>query len=269
MENLSPDCSSFPIRKRLKKTSAIGCSTVSSTVPKNEEKATPVSTPVSTVLSLSCDYSRENSDKKSKIVSQTALPEVSIELTRFRQSWITDIQRTSCQQRHAVLQEPASCNSCNLERMKFYTAEDLEEERRKGVSTNLSLSYGYNTVSIVDNNLDLWKIKKKLNKSDLGNLSRLLISTDLVQKHILPLLSSDLLDGVVSSCGIPVTFWDVDTETKHKLIFKKWATSRSYVFVGGWTRQFVQRRNLKEGDEVGIYWDVLNSRFNFCVIRRA
>ncbi|KDP45078.1 hypothetical protein JCGZ_01578 [Jatropha curcas] len=164
MENLSPDFSSLPVRKRLKKPKAIGCSTVSSTVPKNEEKAASVST----VLSLSSDYSRENSNKKSKIVSQTALPELSTELTHFNQSWIADIQRTSCQQ-HAVVQEPASCNSCNLERMKFYTAEDLEEERRKGVSTNLRLSYGYKTVNILDNNLDRWKIKKKLNKSDLGN----------------------------------------------------------------------------------------------------
>ncbi|KDP45080.1 hypothetical protein JCGZ_01580 [Jatropha curcas] len=264
MENLSPDCSSLPIRKRLKKRNAKGYSSVS-TIPKNEEQDSSVST----ILSLSCDYSRENSNKKSKVVSQTALPEVSTELTLSNQSWITDFPRASCQQGHAVVQEPSSCNSCNLERMRFYTAEDLEEERRKGISTNLSLSYRYNTVNILDNNLDLWKIKKRLKESDLGNLSRLLVPSNLVKKDVLPLLSSDLVNGIKSKRGAPVVFWDVDTETTHNLVFKKWDSSGSYVFIGGWTTEFVQRRSLKEGDEIRIYWDVPNSRFNFSVIYGA
>ncbi|KAF2322390.1 hypothetical protein GH714_013222 [Hevea brasiliensis] len=33
--------------------------------------------------------------------------------------------------------------------------------------------------------------------------------------------------------------------------------------------QFVKRRNLVEGDLIGIYWDPSNSRFNFSVLERA
>ncbi|XP_037494073.1 B3 domain-containing protein At2g33720-like [Jatropha curcas] len=139
--------------------------------------------------------------------------------------------------------------------MRFYTAEDLEEERRKGISTNLSLSYRYNT--------------KRLKESDLGNLSRLLVPSNLVKKDVLPLLSSDLVNGIKSKRGAPAVFWDVDTETTHNLVFKKWDSSGSYVFIGGWTTEFVQRRSLKEGDEIRIYWDVPNSRFNFSVIYGA
>jgi hypothetical protein len=62
---------------------------------------------------------------------------------------------------------------------------------------------------------------------------------------------------------------DIDTESMHQLVFKRWSTSKSYIFNDGWTKHFVKRRNLVEGDEIGLYWDNDQSRFHFSVLSRA
>ncbi|KAJ6364861.1 hypothetical protein OIU76_029770 [Salix suchowensis] len=121
----------------------------------------------------------------------------------------------------------------NLRRMRTsYTMEDLLEERSRGVSTELSLSH-----------YDPFTIKKKMKPSDLGNLCRLLVPSDLVEKHILPFLNTaqaNQVAGVVSR-----------QETNRGL------------------KDFVKRRNLAEGDEIGIYWDKDQCRFTFSVLSRA
>ncbi|KAJ8755510.1 hypothetical protein K2173_019308 [Erythroxylum novogranatense] len=142
----------------------------------------------------------------------------------------------------------------NLKRMRIYSREDLAEERKYGVSTKLTLC------------LNPWKITKTLLESDLGHLSRLLIATDAVKKHILPFMQDDDICKIESSRGVTVTVWDSDTKTSHSLVFKKWSTSNSYVFVGGWIKQFVKRRMLRLGDKIGFYWDSDNSKFNFSVL---
>ncbi|KAJ6707632.1 TRANSCRIPTION FACTOR B3-DOMAIN FAMILY-RELATED [Salix viminalis] len=154
----------------------------------------------------------------------------------------------------------------NLRRMRTsYTMGDLLEERSRGVSTELSLSH-----------YDPFTIKKKMKPSDLGNLCRLLVPSDLAEKHILPFLNTaqaDQVAGVVSrqetNRGLKVRVWDVNTGSMHRLVFKRWSTSRSYIFNDGWTKDFVKRRNLAEGDEIGIYWDKDQSRFTFSVLSRA
>ncbi|KAK4559402.1 hypothetical protein RGQ29_008566 [Quercus rubra] len=115
---------------------------------------------------------------------------------------------------------------------------------------------------------DPWKIKKKLTESDLGHLSRLLVRSSLVKNHVLPFLGADCAREVESK-GIQVIVWDKDTKSKHQLVFKQWRTSKSYVFIGMWHQDFVIRRELKQGDEIGLYWDSNTSMFNFCVLQRA
>ncbi|GAY41095.1 hypothetical protein CUMW_056800 [Citrus unshiu] len=84
-----------------------------------------------------------------------------------------------------------------------------------------------------------WKINKILTSSDLRHLTRL------------------------------VSVWDCDTNSMHCLVFKKWATSKSYVLINHWTKDFVRRRELAAGDEIGMCWDSFYSRFNFSVLKRA
>ncbi|XP_027336983.1 putative B3 domain-containing protein At1g78640 [Abrus precatorius] len=110
---------------------------------------------------------------------------------------------------------------------------------------------------------DPWKIKKVLKESDLGNMSRLMLGKDLAEKFVLPVLG----DAVEIEKGVSVKIWDVDTYTMHSLVFKKWVSSRCYIFMGKWVQEFVKRRGLKKGDEIGFSWNSYNSHFNFSVLR--
>ncbi|CAK7338249.1 unnamed protein product [Dovyalis caffra] len=151
----------------------------------------------------------------------------------------------------------------NLKMMRSsYSWVDLQEERDRGVSTQLSLYHH-----------DPFKIKKKMKPSDLGSLCRLLVSSDLVERHILPFLNEDQIKQVEITNqefdGLKVWVWDMNTGSMHQLVFKRWSTSKSYIFNDGWTKYFVKRRNLVEGDEIGLYWDNNHSRFHFSVLSRA
>ncbi|KAJ6389586.1 hypothetical protein OIU77_027830 [Salix suchowensis] len=151
----------------------------------------------------------------------------------------------------------------NLRTMRSsYTLEDMMEERSRGVSTEISLYHH-----------DPFKIKKKMKPSDLGNLCRLLVSADLVEKHILPFLNEDQTKQVEipnhERNGLKVWVRDMDTASMHQLVFKRWSSSKSYIFNDGWTKQFVRRRSLVEGDEIGLYWDSDQSMLHFSVLCRA
>ncbi|KAK2653928.1 hypothetical protein Ddye_013784 [Dipteronia dyeriana] len=168
--------------------------------------------------------------------------------------------RTQQQQR---LQRRRQVENMGLVAMRIrsfinYSPEEEEEERRRGVTTWLQL---YS---------DPWKIKKKLRMSDLGGLSRFLIHANLVDNHVKPfMVKAGLFDQVETMDGLRVFVWDVETESEHKMVFKKWNSSGSFILIGSWCPEFVHRRSLKEGDEVGFLWDPYSSRFLFRVLSRA
>ncbi|TKY72685.1 B3 domain-containing protein [Spatholobus suberectus] len=113
-----------------------------------------------------------------------------------------------------------------------------------------------------------WKIKKVLTKSDIGRLSRLLFGADLLENLMLPVLGADAQRDAKTGMGTPVSVWDVDTMSMHKLILKRWASFKNFVLIGGWSRDFVKRRGLKEGDEIGLLWDSYAHCFHFTVLKR-
>ncbi|KAK8521372.1 hypothetical protein V6N13_077481 [Hibiscus sabdariffa] len=113
---------------------------------------------------------------------------------------------------------------------------------------------------------DPWCIKKKLFVSDVGNMARLMLPTESVESHILPHLNAD--QAARFKEGVPVLVWDCDTNTQHGLVFKQWNKGAN-VFIHNWTIEFVKRRGLKHRDEIGLYWDADNSRFNFSLLNRA
>ncbi|KAK7270894.1 hypothetical protein RJT34_26397 [Clitoria ternatea] len=112
---------------------------------------------------------------------------------------------------------------------------------------------------------DIWKIKKVLLKSDVGNMSRLMLGKDLAENYVLPMLGANHANNIKDK-GVNVKIWDVDTNTMHSLLFKLWGSSNCYVFIGKWIQDFVKRRNLKNGDEIGLYWDANQNHFNFSVL---
>ncbi|KAJ8755424.1 hypothetical protein K2173_019222 [Erythroxylum novogranatense] len=209
-----------------------------------------------------CDFvSKETTTLPSQRPAVVSSPptrpnDVSVALPLFDESWMTFDCFASPKTEGSLKtwSELDKRIAHNLKRMRIYSKEDLAEERKYGVSTKLTLC------------LNPWKITKTLMESDLGHLSRLLIATDAVKKHILPFMQDDDICKIESSRGMTVTVWDSDTKTSHGLVFKKWSTSNSYVFVGGWIKQFVKRRMLRLGDKIGFYWDSDNSKFNFSVL---
>ncbi|XP_057432304.1 putative B3 domain-containing protein At1g78640 [Lotus japonicus] len=111
---------------------------------------------------------------------------------------------------------------------------------------------------------DPWNIKKKLTESDLGYLSRLLINKDLTENLVLPVLTPEQRVALYQN-GTKILIWDMDTQSLHYLVFKFWVSSRSYVFIDNWTKNFVKRRGLKKGDEIKLHWNPYKKCFNFSV----
>ncbi|OIW14124.1 hypothetical protein TanjilG_21264 [Lupinus angustifolius] len=130
------------------------------------------------------------------------------------------------------------------------------EEREWGYSMELKL---YD---------DPWKVKKVLTESDLGHLSRFLLPKEMAEDLVLSVLSPDAQRDAMTERGTIVMIWDIDTNSMHSLVFKKWLSSRSYVFLDKWNQAFVKRRRLKKGDEIGLQWDPSRDCFNFSVLQR-
>jgi hypothetical protein len=87
------------------------------------------------------------------------------------------------------------------------------------------------------------------------------LATNSVNTHIFTLWDAKSIEKVKNG-GVPVAVWDSDTMSEHQLLFKQWA-SGSYILIQQWRSAFVNRRRLNKGDEIGLYWDPTNSRFNF------
>ncbi|KAK3432491.1 hypothetical protein EUGRSUZ_E04371 [Eucalyptus grandis] len=136
------------------------------------------------------------------------------------------------------------------------TASLANAESLIEVSTELTLLF------------DPYKVKKRLTQSDLGHMSRLLIGRDSVKSHFLRWVNEETARQVESSKGADVIVRDMDTCSEHRLVFVFWASSGSYVLKGGWIKEFVKRRGLAVGDEVGIYWEPIASKFHFSLLHK-
>ncbi|XP_054778187.1 B3 domain-containing protein At2g33720-like [Prosopis cineraria] len=117
---------------------------------------------------------------------------------------------------------------------------------------------------------DPWKIKKVLTATDvLRHHNRLLLASDMVQNLVCTVLTDEESFKLDAGDGAEIKLWDVDTMSLHCLVLKKWASSGSFVLIGKWNEDFLKRRNLKKGDEIGLQWDKFNHRFNISVLHRA
>ena len=223
--------------------------------------------------------------------------EVSTALTLFDESWYRNsLKRKSMenfasnskmkQEERTVLSVSDQNDPTNNE---FLTANPEEEEevstaltlfdeswyrnslKRKNLENFASTSktkQEERTVLSVSDQKDPWEIKKILRRSDLGHMSRLLVHTHLVTYNILPYLDTECVSKIETK-GVKFTVWDEDTRTRHQLVLMQWPRSKSYIFKTMWRRDFVKRRGLKTGDEIGFYWDSQNSMFHFSVLKRA
>lgn len=125
--------------------------------------------------------------------------------------------------------------------------------------------WGYSTNLMLYD--DPWKIKMVLQESDLDEWkSMLLLPKDMTEELVLPVLGF----GADPDRGTLVRIYDVDTNTMHVLVLKTWFSSGgNYAFIGNWVQDFVIRRELNRGDEIGLHWDPYKRHFNFSVLYRT
>ncbi|CAL0331080.1 unnamed protein product [Lupinus luteus] len=159
-----------------------------------------------------------------------------------------------------------SCTPCSssTKKRKHDPKDDTNGARKRACNDNEIIRWGYSLDLVIYD--DPWKIKKVLQKSDIGNMSRLLLPKDLAENLVLPVLNADERRDAETERGTEVWIWDVDTNSMHSLLFKRWGSSKSYVFIDKWVQGFVKRRHLKEGDEIGFHWDPYNHQFAFTVL---
>ncbi|KAL5813050.1 hypothetical protein ACOSQ3_028000 [Xanthoceras sorbifolium] len=166
-----------------------------------------------------------------------------------------------------------SADEKDHEFLKANDSVSSTDYRRQALMVSASTATTNTSSSTVSTELELysdpWTIKKRLTKSDLGGLSRLLIRTSLVREHVFPFMSTDAVQLVESGTGIIVCVWDHDTHSTHQLMFKKWSqSSKAYILSLAWTKDFVKRRDLKVGDQIGLFWDCHQLMFGFRVLDR-
>ncbi|KAJ4836512.1 hypothetical protein Tsubulata_028493 [Turnera subulata] len=166
--------------------------------------------------------------------------------------------RTTSTETDGSLPRTKSCVFPDLSQVEFgKKAEQVEEDRRMGISTELTLYQ------------DPWKIRKTITGSDLGGGGggpRLLLTSDLIQNHILPSMPASVVSEAKMPNGAAVVAFDVDTWTEHALVFKQWPAMEYYMFM---SEYFLWGRDLKEGDVIGLYWDRYYSRLHFAILRRG
>ncbi|XP_040987812.1 B3 domain-containing protein At2g33720-like [Juglans microcarpa x Juglans regia] len=220
---------------------------------------------VSTELTLSCGPVQIESKKCKAPEARNSLHHVSF--ARIHELLFTDPRKTSetvmiNSEVNPKEDSPVSDNS----EVTVTSIHNAVTARTGSVRLDKDLHEERSTPTAME--VNPWKIKKTLTESDLGNLSRLLLKTTWVRDHVLPFLDSDIIRSEVESDqGMRVKVWDQDSQSAHELVLKKWKTCKSYVLINGWHKDFVNRRNLKKGDVIGLYWDPFDSIFHFSVLQ--
>ncbi|KAG4982612.1 hypothetical protein JHK87_027361 [Glycine soja] len=100
-----------------------------------------------------------------------------------------------------------------------------------------------------DDDDEVWKIKKVLEKSNIGTMRRLILRREMEEEFVLPVLGDDA-DQIDS--GVSVQIWDVDTKS---------------ILSGFQEMDFVARRGLRKGDEIGFQWNPFKNGFDFSVLQ--
>ncbi|KAK8331098.1 hypothetical protein V6Z11_A10G052000 [Gossypium hirsutum] len=153
------------------------------------------------------------------------------------------------------------------EALTLATTSDKFTSKKRQTMGKLTNGNKRNKVEIpteVRHHDDPWCIKKKLYTSDLGNMSRLILPSELVESRILSHWNTDQLAQIEE--GLPVLIWDCDTRTEHEMKFKRWKNGAN-VLIKNWITQFVKRRELKQGDEIEEKYD--RFAFPICIRRRG
>ncbi|KAK7829124.1 putative b3 domain-containing protein [Quercus suber] len=193
--------------------------------------------------------------KLSKTNNQPELEEVSTDLKLGCGPCITQKRKSP---ENFATNVSLSYQASGIKRMKLKS--DLEkEERHGGVSLKLKLGFD-----------DPWVLRKRI-EANYTNEQWFSIFLETVDagKRILTASEQKRIEDAIITYGleIPVVVWDFDTKSEHQLLMKQ-RTNGNNVIIEDWINEIVLRRGIKEGDEIGLFWDESNLRFNFSILKR-
>ncbi|EOA34818.1 hypothetical protein CARUB_v10022396mg, partial [Capsella rubella] len=114
-----------------------------------------------------------------------------------------------------------------------------------------------------------WTIKKTLTDYDLySGYDKLVLKESSFDEHIRRHIPEADVQKIRAKIGIIVNIYDYDLGTMHKLLLRRvWGIN--YGLMNGWVNDFVERRSLREKDEIGLSWDPSTSKLIFGVISRS
>ncbi|CAK8571314.1 unnamed protein product [Lathyrus sativus] len=154
----------------------------------------------------------------------------------------------------------------------LHETQIVKKQKRVQQETNNSATNNTCDAVAVGTNMDCstnvgdpWMIKKVLTKSDLDDNCRLLLNRDLAKKCVVPMVDK----AKAENDGVKVEVFDVDTRFPLSLTFKIRPSNDSHVFNNTWITDFVDRRNLKKGDVIGLKWNNDKKIFDFSVLHRS
>ncbi|KAF5180783.1 B3 domain-containing protein [Thalictrum thalictroides] len=142
--------------------------------------------------------------------------------------------------------------------------EEMNEKKKKP----RTLIKDYFSEIGINHRRSFFTIRKILTKSDVGHLTRLMLSKKMANDHIKPYLTEEQNREIESGHGTEILIMDLDIKPCYRLILKKSLRADSYIIKSNWNKSFVKRRNLKEGDEIGMFWDPSEYCFAFSVLQR-
>ena len=120
------------------------------------------------------------------------------------------------------------------------------------------------TPNTIENFLFPWEMKYVITTKDLGFSFEL--SPKHVQQHILKYWAESDISRLVNDREEKrLLIRDMDTNTEHRLSLTCEESGR-FTIQGNWNKEFVERRNLKKGMLVGLYWDIYSSSLHFSVL---
>ncbi|KAF6170895.1 hypothetical protein GIB67_014712 [Kingdonia uniflora] len=138
----------------------------------------------------------------------------------------------------------------------FLVTKDEEGRRGEESSSFPLVPTSYEVVEIRDDPpvlLELfhpWEVKIVLQEGDGGLQDKLTIKGHFVPRYL-------ALDWATINNGVqvPILVKDLDTNSCYNMYWRKWLDDGRFTISHNWNLNFVQRRGLRAGDTIGLYWD--------------
>lgn len=147
----------------------------------------------------------------------------------------------------------------------------------KSVTDSTSLSVVHRFIAAMeekdsihpDVNPNGWQMRKMITHSDVAARTHFIkLDNDDVKQYILAHWNDNKIKRATID-DIKMMVEDLDTKTEHEVNFRYYKPHDSYYLEGLWRKNFIDRRFLLAGDEIGLNYDPVSAKLLFRVLNRA